>query len=284
MKRQKSIKDQENKIVIDEAKGLLFDSEEELFEHFAKEIKQLEDEFFALRGETDIPEEDIDRYEDNLNVLLEEPDEIWRDKQTLKGIDLAVYIKRFADDDEDSPSGHVYHIAVVYLTKNIPTFVYLHFPTNSELLVQKYRRGDKVFDQSFVSEYKGAIEGDALYEGDEFAAGLYAVMLKLRAESDIKEVDFPEFADLREESIEHPDEIWRSNDSMGNILVTFVREFHEELEGDQSVFYLVVTLEDQASSSHALLFSFPTNDESLVARYRHGENLQAEEVTQEASH
>lgn len=284
MKRPKSTKNEENQIVIDKTKGLVFSNEEELFEHFAKEIKQLEKEFFELRTEADIPEDEIDNYEENLNALLEQPDEIWRDKETLKGVDLAVYIKRFADDDENSDSEHVYHVAVVYLTKNIPTFVYLHFPTNSELLVQKYQRGEKVFDQSFVSEYKGAIEGDALYEGDEFAAGLYGVMLKLRAESDIKEIDFPDFADMREEAIEHPDEIWRSNDSMGNILVTFVREFTEEMEDDKPVFYLVVTLEDEASSSHALLFSFPTTDETLVARYRHGENLQAEEVTQEASH
>lgn len=32
------------------------------------------------------------------------------------------------------------------------------------------------------------------------------------------------------------------------------------------------------------MFSFPTNDESLVDRYRHGENLHAEEVVQESSH
>jgi hypothetical protein len=45
-----------------------------------------------------------------------------------------------------------------------------------------------------------------------------------------------------------------------------------------------VTIEDTPSSSHALLFSFPTTDENLIGRYRHGENMQAEEVVQEASH
>ncbi|NQZ19758.1 MAG: peptidase, partial [Bdellovibrionales bacterium] len=38
------------------------------------------------------------------------------------------------------------------------------------------------------------------------------------------------------------------------------------------------------TNSHALLFSFPTSDETLVDRYRHGENLQADEVIQESSH
>lgn len=281
MKRQRSVKKNEAMIVIDKAKGLEFPNEEALFSHFADEIQSLEKEFFQLRPDSDIPESELDHYEDNLNTLLEQPDEIWRDRQSIPKVDLAVYLKRFPDENEANPSGYIYHVAVVYLTENVPTFVYLHFPTNSEFLVQKYQRGEKVFDQSILAEFKGALEGDALYEGDEFAAGLYTVMLKLRAESDIKEVDFPEYAHLREEAIEHADEIWRSNDSMGNILVTFVKEFAEEAPG---VFYLVVTLEDQASNSHALLFSFPTTDESLVARYRHGENLQAEEVTQEASH
>src|SRR5690606_6007801 len=128
----------------------------------------------------------------------------------------------------------------------------------------------------------GAIDGDALREGDDFARGLYHAMLKVRADSDIKEDKFKRFAHLREDTIEQPDEIWRSNDSMGNVLVSFIKEFPDETPGN--VYYIVVTLEDMPSNSHALLFSFPTIDEALVGRYRHGENLQAEEVVQEASH
>ena len=69
---------------------------------------------------------------------------------------------------------------------------------------------------------------------------------------------------------------------MGNVLVSFIREFPDEADG--GIHYIVVTIEDMPSNSHALLFSFPTKDENLVGRYRHGENLQAEEVVQEASH
>ena len=55
-------------------------------------------------------------------------------------------------------------------------------------------------------------------------------------------------------------------------------------EQNADLHYVVVTIEDTPSSSHALLFSFPTGDKNLLDRYRHGENLQAEEVVQEASH
>lgn len=268
-----------DKIVIDETKSLIFSSEEELYHHFYKEISTLEKEFFSLRPDDDIAEKDFDDYEENLNSLLENPDEIWRDVETIKGVELNGYIKKFQSEDSESP---LYHVAIVYLTDRIPSFVYLHFPTKSDVLVGKYRRGEKVYDRLEENIPFGAIDGDALHEGDEFAQGLYVAMMKVRSEGDIKEEDFRRYGHLREETIEQPDEIWRSNDSMGNVLVSFVKEFPDE--GERSMHYIVVTLEDMPSNSHALLFSFPTIDEALVGRYRHGENLQAEEVVQEASH
>ena len=107
-------------------------------------------------------------------------------------------------------------------------------------------------------------------------------MLTLRSEKDLPETDFHSLEHLRESTIEEADEIWRSNDLNGNTLVTFIKSHLDEEKGD--VTYVVVTIEDTASSSHALLFSFPTMDTALADRYRHGENLQAEEVVQEASH
>jgi hypothetical protein len=47
---------------------------------------------------------------------------------------------------------------------------------------------------------------------------------------------------------------------------------------------MVVTEEDTEAQVNSLLFSFPTKDETLVDRYRQGENLEAEEVATESSH
>ena len=105
-------------------------------------------------------------------------------------------------------------------------------------------------------------------------------MLLLRSDKDFAEDEFGAFSECRETTLEDADEIWRSSDSLGNVLVSFIKEF-----GDEEEFtYIVVTVEDAPSGSHALLFSFPTRDKGLVDRYRHGENLQAEEVVQESSH
>ena len=146
--------------------------------------------------------------------------------------------------------------------------------------MERYRRGQMVFQRSHADIPIGALDGDALHEGDELANGLYKAMLMLRSEKDIPEDEFHRYADCRELALEDADEIWRSGDSLGNVLVSFIKEFND----DSDFYYVVVTVEDAPSNSHALLFSFPTRDKGLVDRYRHGENLQAEEVVQESSH
>jgi len=259
-------------IVIDESAGLIFQTEAELYEHFEQEIQVLENEFFSIRSKEDVNEHEFSRYDTQLERLLDDPDEVWEDNDTLPGKRMFIYIRSFDKG--------VQHIAACYLTESTPSFVYLHFPTTDTDLAERYRRGQLVFERSQSDAQLGAIDGDALHEGDELAEGLYKAMLLLRSEKDIPEIDFHSFADCREVALEDADEIWRSSDSLGNVLVSFIKEF-----GDEDEFiYIVVTVEDAPSGSHALLFSFPTRDKGLVDRYRHGENLQAEEVVQESSH
>ena len=261
-----------DRIVIDETVGLIFDNEQELYAHFRTEIKVLETEFFASRTKGDIAESKFAAYDFQLEKLLDDPDEVWEDKETLAGQRIFIYLRSFEKG--------VQHVAACYLTESTPSFVYLHFPTTSLELVERYRRGQLVFERSQSDAPMGAIDGDALHEGDDLAEGLYKAMLLLRSEKDLPEDEFHNYSDCRESTLEEADEIWRSSDSLGNVLVSFIKEF-----GDEDEFmYIVVTVEDAPSGSHALLFSFPTRDKGLVDRYRHGENLQAEEVVQESSH
>jgi hypothetical protein len=260
------------RIVINESEGLVFDSETDLYAHFSTEIVKLEKEFFEMRDEHDIAEDDFAQYEANLSITLENPDEIWEDSTSLQEKLLFMYIKKFSEN--------LYHVAACYLTDETPTFVYLHFPTNDEKLVERYRRGECIFSPDSRDVAMGAIEGDALFENDPLALGLYSAMMMLRNTSDIPEAQFQKYTSFREATLEEADEIWRSADSTGNVLVSFIKEVGE----DEELYYIAVTLEDAPSGSHALLFTFPTTDKGLVERYRHGENLQAEEVVQESSH
>lgn len=274
--REEFLKEQ---IVIDETQGLVFSSEEELYDHFLPQIQALEKEYFTSRAKDDIHEKDFGDYEVLLNQVLDDPDEIWEDDSLVPGSRVRTYVAHFTSaEDKES----VYYVALTYTTGGVPTFVYLHFPSHDLSLVDKFRRGTLLYDRVLKEVEKGAVEGDALSEGDDLAVGLYRAMLTLRSEKDIPESDFKKFESLREATIEDADEIWRSVDLAGNILVTFIKECPEQ--DVAGLHYVVVTIEDTPSSSHALLFSFPTNDENLLDRYRHGENLQAEEVVQEASH
>lgn len=279
-------KNHEEKIVIDEDKGLVFTSEEELFKHFEKDIQILEAAYFDQRSKSDISVEDFPEYEDCLTTILADPDEIWVDRKVLPGKEVSNFIAEFEEepDGDEKTKNKFYYVAQVFINNNVPTFVYMHFPTNDEALLAHLRSGERIYDRSHLEIPLGAFEGDALSEKEPLATGLYDAMLKLRAESDIPEEDFSEYFEMREPTIEQPDEIWRGTDSYGNILVNFIKEYPAgENEGDD-VFYIAVTQEDPQTESHLLLFSFPTKDKSLLERYRHGENMHADEVTQEPSH
>lgn len=273
---KKSKASYDEKIIIDEKNKLVFKSEAEVLKYFEKQIALLEKEFLSLRPKKDFTDAQAAKLETHLDATLDNPDEIWVDTKTIKANPLNIFIKRIREDEEE-----FHYIALTYVAQNTPTFVYLHFPTKSSEMVDQYRRGDQDQDRANNQVEMGCIEGDALSEGDELAVGLYKAMLVLRQDDDVPGKEFQGFAELREGAIEEPDEIWRNNDLDGNVLVNFIKDFSMS---NEPLYYVVVTLEDSDSSSHALLFSFPTKDESLVDRYRHGENLHADEVVQESSH
>ncbi len=259
-------------IVIDKKKSLVFNSEEDVYDFFGAEIATLEEEYEALKSSTDITEEDVPDYEEHLASLFEQPDEVWLNRDKFENIDIYTYIKHF-----DTGAKKFYYVAVTYVDDTVPTFIFLHFATQDETLIADYRTQEKVFgfDQNL-----GA--GDALSEGDELAVGLYKAMLTVRAETDIPTEEFSNYLKYRDETVEVADEIWRSNDTQGNTLVSFIKSFEDENENEFT--YITVTIEDNASESHYVMFSFPTKDKNLVDRYRHGETLHSEEVVQEESH
>ncbi len=138
----------------------------------------------------------------------------------------------------------------------------------------------------------GALDGDALREGNPLARGLYDAMLRIRGAGDIPEKDFKQYATWREPTLTQAEEIWKRRDTMGNVFVSFVKSCAMPQATEPTTastearqfFYVAVTLEDQKSLSHPLLFSFPTTDTNLLDRYRQGEFIESEDVVQESSH
>lgn len=276
-KSKKSKDSSKTQIIIDESRGLIFDSENEVVAHFKKQIEFLEKEYHEWRSESDIDLDEIEDIEEHLTELLQEPDEVWLSNDTLEGMSLGTFIGYFEAEEQEI---NFYYITLTYFVENIPRFVFLHFATTDLNLVKKYQRGEKIYDQNSQSIQSDEETIDALTEGDELAVGLYQAMLKLRVPTDIPELEFFNYVKYREETIEDPDEIWRKIDSEGRILVSFVKSFEDG--GD--IKYIVVTTEDEASESQYLLFSFPTKDQNLVDRYKQGESLDATSYSREESH
>lgn len=265
-------------IVIDEKQGLIFENEKTLFGYFTPFINALEDEYQALRHADDFTDDEQNDHFNYLEATLDQPDEIWVDTDSFEEFPVYIMIKSYEES-----AGMFTYIACSYVEgdSQTPSFVFLHFPTRKKEMVNEYRRNECVYHRVYESVQVGALEGDALVEGDPVAIGLYQAMKIVRNEKDILEENFKDYANLREKAIESPDEIWRKVDINGHVLVTFILEAED---GPENLHYVVVTQEDPDSQVHSLLFSFPTTDDNLLDRYRQGENLQAEDVSQESSH
>lgn len=257
---------------------MVFKSQKELYAFFQKYTDMFEEDYTKHRKATDVTEDQFEDLEEMLDQTLDEPTEIWHDDGSYEEFPIFYFIRAINDKD-------LYHVAVTYVSQDDePTFIFLHLVTNDLELLSLYRKGDLVFDRAFEEVEFAAIEGDSLSEGDPLSLGLFIAMLKVRSEKDIPNKDYKELGELyREETIESADEIWRNQDTKGNVFVTFIKEYDDHA-GINDLHYISITQEDENSNVHALLFSFPTNDLTLVDRYRHGENLQAEEVSQESSH
>ena len=277
-RKKKSPKETEL-IVIDEKQGLIFEDEKALHGYFEAAINKLENEYLELREKDDFSDKAQIKLEKHLEETLDTPDQIWKDSEKVSDLVLHIFMKEIQVKSQEFT-----YIAICYVTEEdrVPTFVLTHFPTRNEKMIQNYRSGEIIYDKIFEKVVEGALEGDSLLEGDPLAIGLYLSMLKVRSEQDIPQTEFKNYFEMREPTIEDADEIWRKSDMNGNLMVVFIKEFPDHVVTDLT--YVTVTIEDEKNGVHTLLFSFPTNDPTLVDRYRMGENLQAEEVTQESSH
>ncbi len=272
----KKIKPTKN-IIIDD--GLSFSGEDELLAYFKEEIIYFEEEYKKVKSKLDIEEQDLSELEHFLDNTLESPDEVWLDDSSLSGKIFYNHLKKIIHKDTE-----LFYVAITYHdAKDDPTFIYFHLATVSEKIYKKYRRGERIYHHSLKDVQEGILDGDALSEGEPVALGLYKAMMTLRGDEDIPEADFKKYADLREKTIYEPDEIWKNKDHPPESFVYFIREFND-IDGIKDLYYVVATIEEEEADSHALLFSFPTKDSSLLSRYRQGENLTTEEVEQESSH
>jgi hypothetical protein len=256
----KKIVDDEIAVLVDEHNDLLFCDDACVHEYFEADINNLEIEHMKMRAVDDIPVKDFGKYEHFLQLVLNEPDEIWEGEAREEEAPLNYYIGEFFHDKEP-----VYYVAVAYSNETKPSFVYMHFPTNQLALVEKYRKGELVFDGAHETELQ--LEDDEMTDGN-IAIELYNDMLENRSEVDIDAEDFASYSDLKLATVEKPEEIWKRIDDLGN---TFVIYISHHTKNSESLAYVVVAVEDEIVGGAVPIFGFPTLDQKLLDRFRTGE-------------
>lgn len=255
----KKILDDESALLIDDHNDLIFCDENCLRENFSTEVQRLEDDQVALRGKDDVSLKEFKDYETYLEPLLEDPDEVWEPERSEDDDPLHFFIGEFLHEEK-----RIWYIAAVYPSEGKPSFVYTHFPTKDEKLVQHYRQGTLVYDSSQVEDK----DDDGEIDEDSVAIEFYTEMLEYHSDADIDLDDFPSFNDLRLPTVEQPEEIWRQIDDLGNTFLIYLAHHQREPE---VVAYVVVAVEDELSGNAIPVFGFPTLDQKLLDRFRMGE-------------
>lgn len=261
----KKIIDDEAAVLVDEHNDLLFCDDNCVHEYFESEINTFETEHLKLRAQTDIPLKDFPKYEKFLAMVLNEPDEIWEIEAGEEESPVCIYIGEFFHEAE-----HIFYVAAVYRHDDKPSFVYMHFPTNTISLVEKYRRGELIFDDAHETELQ--LDDDEVTEGS-IAIELYNEMLENRSDVDIDPEDFGSYSELKLATVEKPDEIWRRIDDSGNTFVIYISHHQKE---NETLAYVVVAVEDEIVGGAIPIFGFPTIDQKLLDRFRVGELIKKE--------
>ncbi len=101
--------------------------------------------FLENRKPEDIPFHEYMHYDQYTESVLEDPDEIWVNREEF-GLDARVFISRFVGDQKDS-----FYIISVCAPENIGDFqaieVVMSIPTMDPQLVQKFRRGTNTLNK-----------------------------------------------------------------------------------------------------------------------------------------
>jgi hypothetical protein len=169
------VKKKSLEIVIDEKQGLVFKSEDELYQHFRAQIDSLEKDFQKSRtaAGADFTEEELESLMPYLDITLDQPDKVWMDEETFKK--FPIYHFHRTCEWQGEPC---YYIASAYVEEDSPTFIFLHFATKHNSVVQDFQRGQLIYDRMFEAFEPAYLEGDALIEGDILAFGLFTAMMK----------------------------------------------------------------------------------------------------------
>lgn len=271
----KILKGDDQALFVEEELGRIFCSEACITAYFAPEIELLEKEYFARRPKNDLTPDEREKLSHLKWMTLQEPEEVWQEKTEIGDFRYTL-IAPF-----DVSGERVWFICICLFLRGEPSFLYLGFPTKSESLVTKYRRGAEV-----VLETEANADGSASTEPtdglgsgwttDEF---MRAEVSKKRRADDIPSEDFSQYQACFQETLEAPDEVLSMDsqvESRTRKVYHFIKAYRDR---KPKIWYVVIARETQNEDQLEVLDAFPTRDSRLIEHLKVS-NGQAAEMSE----
>lgn len=250
-------------VYVEEATSRFFCSEKCIRHYYDPMSEYYRLQMLGIRDPHDIPEPDFNEYESYAPLCLSNPDEAWVEN-TENGETVTYFLSNYTNE-----GGKFTYIVMCFCLEMEPTYILLSFPTRDKKLVEEFRRGEKM-ELEENDEAPAEPEVSSVLNDDFMAKQGNAIeeeMLRYRNSQDIPKKEFEDYVHHLDQTIENPDEVWELQDDGGNTLLTLIAQLEENLH------YVVICTYDQKmenQESWRVIYHFPTNDQSLVQRYRRG--------------
>ncbi|MGE4233125.1 MAG: PBECR2 nuclease fold domain-containing protein [Bacteriovoracia bacterium] len=235
--------------------GRCFCSHECIQDYFQPTIQAMEEEHNKLLSRHDFTQEQRRSLAHHQPLTLAEPDEIWI-SSTENGEKYFTYISQF-----ETQNGQKFHYIVVSLAiDNIPSFVFISFPTKDEELLTHYRKGTEISKTA-----QNALTADDFEK----------LHNDLRQPEDIPYEAFDRFAPYLDPSLDEPDEIWSFNDQKNKWVVFMARHVVRVIRESNDVEmqdFMMILITRFNKGQIEIVFAFPTIDPGLVQYFRKGTN------------
>ena len=268
----KDLSGSERALFVEEEVGRLFCTEACIAKFFLPEIEKLEKSYFKNLSPRDLSGEEREGFAHLRWVTLEEPDEVWCVK-TKSGDIRYTFISEFKPKRKK-----VWCVCICLILRGEPSFLYLAFPTSSGVMVNQYRKGERVTlekPQTLASSSAGVIPSrpqliDGLATEWTEEETLRAQVKQVHRADDIPPEKYALYHNYLEETLENPDEVWSltQKDENTSKVYHFIRHYADE---DPGIWYIIVARETESQEELDVIEAFPTRDSSLADRYRRDE-------------
>ena len=209
-----------------------------------------------------------------LEKLFAEPDEIWRNQNSL-GEEVFSFISKF-DGEVD---GVFYLASLCLVFENKPSFIFLVTATKEVTLLNEFRIGKELENlEEFLkndggeSNPEGQISSEVFETIESKKSAFLASLLEQRSSKDIPYEDFYCYDRFMEDTLEVPDEVYTERDRDGDDLFTYIKAHEKD---GKSFYYFVICMNigpsmEEAGDTILPILGFPSQDGETYNSYRKG--------------